>query len=84
MLNGKMPFDPAGFAAGAVQFQRKLIEAGQANTQLAFEYARDLMAVRNPEDAVRIAQEYMARQTQANQQLMKDLMEAVQQGRGST
>ena len=84
MPNERSPFDPAGLATGAASYQKKLFEMAQANTQLAFEYARDLMAIRSPDEAVRITQDYMAKQTQAFQQQMKELMEAVQQRPGST
>jgi hypothetical protein len=84
MPNERSPFDPTGFAAGAAGYQRKLFEMAQANTQLAFDYARDLMGVRSPDEALRITQDYMAKQTQAYQQQIKDLMEAVQQRTGST
>lgn len=84
MPNERSPFDPAGLATGAANYQKKLFEMAQANTQLAFEYARDLMAIRSPDEAVRITQDYMAKQTQAFQQQMKELMEAVQQRPGST
>ena len=84
MPNERSPFDPAAFATGAANYQRKLVEMAQSNTQLAFEYARDLMGVRSPDEALRITQDYMAKQTQAYQQQMKDLMEAVQQRKGTT
>jgi hypothetical protein len=84
MPNERSPFDPTGFAAGAANYQKRLVEMAQANTQLAFDYARDLMGVRSPDEALRITQEYMAKQTQAYQQQIKDLMEAVQQRTGST
>jgi hypothetical protein len=84
MPNERSPFDPTGFAAGAAGYKRKLFEMAQANTQLAFDYARDLMGVRSPDEALRITQDYMAKQTQAYQQQIKDLMEAVQQRTGST
>ena len=84
MPNERSPFDPTGMAAGAANYQKKLFEMAQANTQLAFDYARDLMGVRSPDEALRITQEYMAKQTQAYQQQIKDLMEAVQQRTGST
>ena len=85
MPNERSPFDPAGLAAGAAGYQKRLFEMAQANTQLAFEYARDLMGVRSPDEAVRITQDYMSKQTQAFQQQMKELMEAIQQQRpGST
>jgi hypothetical protein len=82
-MNERSPFDPTGFAAGAANYQKKLFEMAQANTQLAVDYAKDLMAVRSPDEAMRITQEYMTRQTQAYQQQMKELMEAVQQRTGS-
>ena len=84
MPNERSPFDPTGFAAGAANYQKKLFEMAQSNTQLAFDYARDLMGVRSPDEALRITQDYMAKQTQAYQQQIKDLMEAVQQRTGST
>lgn len=84
MPNERSPLDPTAFATGAANYQKKLFEMAQANTQMAFDYARDLMGVRSPEDAVRITQEYMTRQTQAYQQQMKELMEAVQQRTGSS
>jgi hypothetical protein len=84
MSSERSPFDPAGFAAGAATYQRKLFEMAQANTQLAFDYAKDLMAVRSPDEALRVTQDYMARQTQNYQQQMKELMEVVQQRPGST
>ena len=71
-------FDPAGFATAGVAFQKKLFEISQANTQMAFDFAKDLMGVRAPEDAVRITQEYMTKQTKAYQDQLKELMEAVQ------
>ena len=71
-------FDPAGFAAIGLSYQKKLFEIAQANTQLAFEYAKDIASVRSPDEALRITQDYMARQTQNYQQQMKELMEAVQ------
>lgn len=76
------PFDPAGLAAAGSAYQRKIFEIAQANTQLAFDYAKDLMAVRSPDEALRITQDYMARQTQNYQQQMKELMEVVQQKKG--
>lgn len=84
MPNAGSPFDPTGFASGAANYQKKLFEMAQANTQLAFDYARDLMGVRSPDEALRITQDYMTKQTQAYQQQIKDLMEAVQQRTGST
>jgi hypothetical protein len=84
MPNERSPFDPAGFAAGAASYQKKLVEMAQTNTQLALDYAKDLMGVRSPDEALRITQEYMAKQTQAYQQQMKELMEAAQQRTGST
>jgi hypothetical protein len=84
MPNEKSPFDPTGMAAGAANYQKKLFEMAQANTQLAFDYARDLMGVRSPDDAMRITQDYMTKQTQAYQQQIKELMEAAQQRTGST
>ena len=84
MPNERSPFDPTGFAAGAANYQKKLFEMAQSNAQLAFDYAKDLMSVRNPEDALRITQDYMTRQTQAYQQQVKDLMEIIQQRTGST
>ena len=84
MMNDRSPLDPAGFAAGAANYQKKLFEIAQANTQLAFEYARDLMAVRSPDEALRVTQDYMTRQTQAYQQQVKEFMEAVQKRTGST
>ena len=83
MPNERSPFDPTGLMAGATNYQKKLFEMAQANTQLAFDYARDVMSVRSPEEAVRITQDYMTKQTQAFQQQMKDLMETVQRP-GST
>jgi hypothetical protein len=82
MPNDRSPFDPTGFAAAGASYQKKLVEIAQANTQLAFDYAKDLMAVRSPDEAMRITQEYMAKQTQNYQQQMKDLMEAVQRKDG--
>lgn len=82
MLNERSPFDPTGFAAAGTAFQKKLFEIAQANTQLAFEYTKDLMGVRSPDEAMRITQDYMARQTQNYQQQMKELMEAVQKKQG--
>ena len=84
MPNERSPFDPAGLMAGAANYQKKLFEMAQANTHLAFEYARDVMSVRSPDEAVRITQDYMTKQTQAFQQQMKELMESVQQRPGST
>lgn len=84
MSNERTPFDPTGFAAGAANYQKKLFEMAQTNTQLAFEYARDLLAVRSPDEAVRITQSYMTKQTETYQQQIKDLMEAVQVRTGST
>jgi hypothetical protein len=84
MLNERSPLDPAGFAAGAANYQKKLFEMAQANTQRAFDYAKDLMAVRSPDEALRITQDYMTRQTQAYQEQMKELMEAIQQRTGSS
>lgn len=84
MPNERSPFDPAGLAAAGASYQRKLVEMAQANTQLAFDYARDIMGVRSPDDAMRITQEYMAKQAQNYQQQMKELMESVQKGPGST
>jgi hypothetical protein len=84
MPNERSPLDPTGFATGAANYQKKLFDMAQANTQMAFDYARDLMGVRSPDEAVRITQEYMTKQTQAYQQQMKELMEAVQQRTGST
>jgi hypothetical protein len=83
-MNERAPLDPAGFAAGAANYQKKLFEMAQTNTQLALDYAKDLMAVRSPDEALRITQDYMTRQAQAYQQQMKELMEAVQQRTGST
>jgi hypothetical protein len=40
------------------------------------------MSVRTPDEAMRITQEYMARQTQNYQQQIKELMDAVQQKKG--
>ena len=76
------PFDPTGFAAAGASYQKKIFEIAQTNTQLAFEYAKNLMGVRTPDEALRITQEYMTRQTQNYQQQMKDLMEAVQRKDG--
>lgn len=84
MPNDRWPFDPTGFATGAANYQKKLFEMAQSNAQLAFDYAKDLMSVRAPEDALRITQDYMAKQTQVYQQQVKDLMEAIQQRTGST
>ena len=84
MPNDHSPFDPAGLAAAGASYQRKLFEMAQANTQLAFDYARDIMSVRSPDEALRITQEYMTRQAQSYQQQMKELMEAVQKRTGST
>jgi hypothetical protein len=83
MSNDRSPFDLTGFAGAGASYQRKLFEIAQANTQLAFDYARDLMSVRSPEEALRITQEYMAKQTQNYQEQMKSLMEAMQKP-GST
>jgi hypothetical protein len=82
MSNERSPFDPTGLAGAGAAYQKKLFEIAQANTQLAFEYAKDLMSVRTPDEAMRITQEYMARQTQNYQQQMKELMDAVQQKKG--
>ena len=84
MPNERSPLDPTAFATGAANYQRRLFDMAQANTQMAFDYAKDLMGVRSPDEAVRITQDYMTRQTQAFQQQMKELMEAVQQRPGST
>ncbi len=84
MPNERSPLDPTGFAAGAANYQKKLFDMAQANTQSAFDYAKDLMSVRSPDEAVRITQDYMTKQTQAFQQQMKELMESVQQRPGST
>ena len=84
MPNERSPLDPTGLAAGAANYQKKLFDMAQANTQMAFDYAKDLMSVRSPDEAVRITQDYMTKQTQAYQQQMKELMESVQQRTGST
>jgi hypothetical protein len=84
MPSERSPLDPTAFAAGAANYQKKLFDIAQANTQMAFDYAKDLMGVRSPDEAVRITQDYMTKQTQAFQQQMKELMEAVQQRTGST
>lgn len=78
------PFDPAGLAAGAANCQRKLFEMAQANTQLAFDYARQLVGVRSPDEVMRITQDYMTKQTQIYQQQMKELMESFQHRDGPT
>ena len=78
MSNERLPFDPAGLAAAGASYQKKIFEIAQTNTQLAFDYAKNLMGVRTPDEALRITQEYMAKQTQNYQQQMKDLMEAAQ------
>lgn len=79
------PFDPAGFAAGAASFQKKLFEMAQANTQLSLDYAKDLMGVRSPDEVLRITQDYMTKQGQAYQQQMRELVESFQnRGGGST
>lgn len=75
-------FDPAGIAAVGLSYQKKLFEIAQANTQLAFEYAKEIAGVRSPDEAMRITQEYMARQTQNYQQQMKELMETMQRKEG--
>ena len=82
MSSERSPFDPAGLAAAGVSYQKKLFEIAQTNTQLAFDYAKDLMAVRSPDDAMRLTQEYMAKQTQNYQQQMKELMSAIQKKDG--
>lgn len=82
MSNERSPFDPAGLATAGFAYQKKLFEIAQTNTQLAFDYAKDLVSVRSPDDALRITQEYMARQTQNYQQQMKELMDAVQRKDG--
>jgi hypothetical protein len=84
MPNDHSPFDPTGLAAAGASYQKKLFEIAQTNTQLAFDYARDLMSIRSPDEALRITQEYMAKQTQNYQQQMKELMEAMQKKSGST
>ena len=78
MANEHSPFDPAGLASAGVAYQKKLFEIAQSNTQMAFVYAKDLMSVRSPDEAMRITQDYMAKQTQNYQQQMKELMEAAQ------
>lgn len=83
MPNDRSPFDPTGFASAGASYQRKLFEIAQANTQMAFDYARDIMSVRSPDEALRITQEYMAKQTQNYQEQMKSLMESIQKP-GST
>jgi hypothetical protein len=83
MPNDRSPFDPTGFAAAGSSYQRKLFEIAQVNTQLAFDYARDIMSVRSPDEALRITQEYMAKQTQNYQEQIKGLMELIQKP-GST
>ena len=57
MPNERSPLDPTGFATGAANYQKKLFDMAQANTQMAFDYAKDLMAVRSPDEAVRIRNE---------------------------
>ena len=71
-------FDPAGIAAVGLSYQKKFFEIAQANTQLPFEYAKDLASVRSPDDAMRITQDYMAKQTQNYQEQMKELMDSMQ------
>jgi hypothetical protein len=74
----KSPFDPGALFAGAAQWQRQLFEMAQSNTQRSMDFARDMLGVRSPDEALRIVQEYMTAQTQANQQAIKALMEAMQ------
>jgi hypothetical protein len=84
MSTERSPFDPVGFAAAGASYQKKLVEMAQANTQLAFDYAKDLMGVRSPDEALRITQEYMTKQTQNYQQQMKELMQVIQRREGSS
>jgi hypothetical protein len=80
----QISFDTSNITAGVAQYQRKLIDIAQANNEWAFGCARELVGATNPTEVLRIMQNYMTKQAQSNQQLMKELFDAFQQKQEST
>jgi hypothetical protein len=68
-------FDLSKMSTLGTAYQRKILEITQANAQAAFEFGRDLMSCRAPEDFMRLTQDYTKKQVEAFQQQAKELME---------
>ena len=71
-------FDLSRMSALGSAYQRKILEITQANAQAAFDFGRDLMTCRVPEDFMRLTQDYTRKQVETFQQQAKDLMELAQ------
>jgi hypothetical protein len=75
-------FDLSKMSSLGSAYQRKILEITQANAQAAFEFGKDLMGCRAPEDFMKLTQDYTKKQVEAFQQQAKELMELARKSGG--